>query len=118
MLPLHPAWTSTSRYSMPSPLTELPIDPIGLNRASENGDPNTMAFSENHDARPNVRCGKAFGKTKCHSFHRPTHRTPREARGIGFVERIVRALRMFLDLLARTSRSEEHTSEIPSPIDL
>jgi hypothetical protein len=53
------------------------IDPIGLNLTSENVDPIIMAFSENHDARPNVRCGKAFGKTKCHSSMKPKRAMPR-----------------------------------------
>ena len=39
---------------MPSPLIELPIDLTGLNLATENADLNIMAFSENHDAKPNV----------------------------------------------------------------
>lgn len=32
-----------------------------------------MAFSENHEVKPNVRCSKAYGKTKCHSPQQPLH---------------------------------------------
>ena len=69
----------TSSYSTPSLSIASPTDPIGTNHASESGDPNTTAFSGNHDGRPNVICAKALPRTKCHSSHRPMHKPDSES---------------------------------------
>ena len=62
---------SMSSYLNASHVTVLPIDPTGLNLASESGDTSGTSSSTSQDARQNSIYSKGLARTKCHSRSRP-----------------------------------------------
>src|SRR5262249_13200939 len=54
-----------------SPATGSGTAPTAMSRAERSADPSHSRASRNQGTRPNVRGSSGFGRTKCHSSHRP-----------------------------------------------